>query len=121
LIGVGFATAALLQAKSALSGGFMKGVARDAPSFVKPLGHAGHAARAVVFAIIGWSLVLSGWFASSTRVKTLGEAVTSLAGQQTVYTLVAIGLLLFGLFSLTIARYRVIPDLDGRDLRPALH
>lgn len=118
LIGVGFAIAAFMQAKSALSGAFMKGVAGDAPAFVKPLGHAGYAARAIVFAIIAWSLLQSAWFASTAKVKTLGEAVDSLAGQDTVYTLVAIGLLLFGLFSLTIARYRVIPDVDLRDLRP---
>ncbi len=121
LIGVGFAVAALMQAKSALSGGFMKGVASDAPPFVKSLGRAGHGARAVVFVIIGWSLAQSAWFASSAQIKTLGEAVASLAGQGTVYTLVASGLLLFGLFSLTIARYRVIPDLNRRDLRLTLH
>jgi len=29
-----------------------------------------------------------------------------------VHTLVALGLLLFGIFSIIVARYRVIPDLD---------
>ena len=121
LIGLGFFAAAALQAKSAVTGSFMKRVAGNAPSFAKPLGHAGHAARAVVFAIIGWSLVRSAWFSSTAEVKTLGEAVSSLADDGTIYTLVAIGLLLFGLFSLAIARYRIVPDIDRADLRPSLH
>ena len=121
LIGLGFVAAAALQAKSALTGSFMKRVAGNAPSFAKPLGHAGHAARAVVFAIVGWSLMQSAWFSSTAQVKTLGEAVSSLAGSGTIYTLVAIGLLLFGLFSLAIARYRIVPDIDRADLRPTVH
>ena len=121
LIGLGFLAAAAMQAKSAVTGSFMKRVAGNAPAFAKPLGHAGHAARAVVFAIIGWSLMQSAWFSSTAEVKTLGEAVSSLAGNGTIYTLVAIGLLLFGLFSLLIARYRIVPDLDQSDLRPSLH
>lgn len=120
LIGLGFLAAAAMQAKSAATGSFMMHVSGNAPSFAKPLGHAGHAARAVVFAIVGWSLMQSAWFSSSVRIKTLGEAVSSLAGNGTIYMLVAIGLLLFGLFSLVIARYRVVPDLDRSDFRPAL-
>lgn len=120
LVGLGFLAAAVMQAKSAATGGFMKAVAGNAPSFVKPLGHAGHAARAIVFAIIGWSVMQSAWFASSTQVKTLGEAVSSLADNGTIYTLVAIGLLLFGLFSLVTARYRVVPDLDRRNFTSPL-
>ena len=52
----------------------------------------------------------------SDQVKTLGDAVASLAGEGIVFKLVAIGLLAFGLFSLVLARYRIIPDLgtEGR-------
>lgn len=120
LIGLGFLGAAALQAKSAVTGSFMKRISGKAPSFAKPLGHAGHAARAVVFAIIAWSLMQSAWFSSTAQVKTLGEAVSSLADQGTIYTLVAIGLLLFGIFSLVIARYRIVPDLHRSDLKPSL-
>ena len=74
----------------------------------------------MVFAIIGWSLVQSAWFSSQSQVKGLGEAVLSLRDMGTLYTLVAIGLLLFGLFSLVVARYRVIPDLDRDGLKPSL-
>ena len=121
LIGLGFFVAAAMQARSAVTGSFMERVAGNAPSFARPLGHAGHAARAVVFAIIGWSLIQSAWFSSTAEVKTLGEAVSSLADDGTIYTLVAIGLLLFGIFSLAIARYRIVPDIARTDLRPSLH
>src|SRR5690606_13443939 len=120
LIGVGFLVAAVFQAKSAVTGSFMRRIAGDAPSFAKPLGHAGHAARAIVFAIIAWSLMQSAWFSSAASVKTLGEAIASLADDGVIYTLVAVGLLLFGAFSLAIARYRVVPDVRRSDLKPAL-
>jgi hypothetical protein len=119
--GLGFAAAAVLQAKSAVSAGFTRHIAADAPAIVKPLGRAGHAARAVVFLIIGWSLVKSAWFSDTDEVKSLGEAVGSLADNGTLYTLVAAGLLLFGLFSLLLARYRIVPDLTRSDLKPTLH
>ena len=68
-----------------------------------------------------WSLVQSAWLSSSAQVKSLGEAVGSLADNGTLYTLVAAGLVVFGLFSLLLARYRIVPDLDRADLRPRLH
>jgi hypothetical protein len=112
LIGVGFIVAGVMQAKGAVTGSFMKRMKADAPHFVEYLGRAGFAARAVVFLIIGWSLVRSAWLSSTAQVKTLGEAVSSLADNGTLYTLVAAGLLLFGVFSLFAARYRIIPDID---------
>jgi hypothetical protein len=74
-----------------------------------------------VFLVIGWSLVRSAWFGTTGEIKSLGEAVGSLAGSGTLYTLVAAGLLLFGLFSLLLSRYRIVPDLGRADLRPTLH
>ena len=77
------------------------------------LGGIGYIARAVVFLVIGWSLINAGLLSGDAeQVKTLGDAVASLAGQGIVFTLVAIGLLVFGLFSLVLARYRIIPDID---------
>ena len=75
----------------------------------------------MVFLIIGWSLVRSAWFGSSQEVKTLGDAIGTLANSGLLYTLVAVGLVLFGWFSLLLARYRIIPDLDGSDFKPTLH
>jgi hypothetical protein len=118
LAGLGFMAAAAMQGKSAITESFLDRIDSRAPAFVAPLGRAGHAARAVVFLIIGWSLVQSAWLTSSSQVKTLGEAVTSLADHGLLYTLVAAGLLMFGVFSLFLARYRIVPSLDARQFVP---
>jgi hypothetical protein len=113
VLGIAFFLAALAQAKKAISGDFMKRISPSAPDATRWLGGAGFLARAVVFAAIGWSLIETGFFASGAdNIKTLGEAVASLAGMGWVFTVTAIGLLLFGVFSLVLARYRIIPDLD---------
>ncbi|MEO6388678.1 MAG: DUF1206 domain-containing protein [Croceibacterium sp.] len=120
LIGLGLFAAAAFQAKAAATGSFMRHISGDAPSFVEPMGRAGHAARAVVFLIIAWSLIQSAWFASSGKIKTLGDAVTSLAGIGPLYSAVAIGLLLFGAFSLVVSRYQIVPDIKRSDLHAKL-
>lgn len=120
LIGLGMLVAAFMQGKQAVTGDFMKHIAGRAPRAVEAVGRAGHAARAVVFAIIGWSLLRGAWFESETAVKGLGEALLSLRDSGTIYSLVAIGLLLFGAFSLVTARYRIIPDFDSGSLKPSL-
>lgn len=119
VVGLCFLAAAIAQAGKAISGDFMQRVSPRAPDFTKYLGHAGFAARAVVFALIGWSLIQSAWLASSSQVKTLGEAVSSLRDQGILFTLVAAGLLLFGVFSLVMARYRDVPDLGPDGIKPS--
>jgi hypothetical protein len=91
----------------------MNRISAGAPSYTRWLGGAGYAARAVVFIVIGWSLVRAGFMSSgSDQIKTLGDAVASLSGEGFVFTLVAVGLLLFGIFSLILSRYRIIPNMD---------
>ena len=114
---IGHAGSAAFQAKKGLTGSFMNRISPRAPSQTRWIGGAGYLARAVVFLIIGWSLFQAGFMSGgSDQVKTLGDAVASLAGEGIVFKLVAIGLLAFGLFSLVLARYRIIPDLgtEGR-------
>lgn len=118
IVGLGFLVGAFMQAKSAVTGSFMKHIDGRAPTGVEVVGRAGSAARAVVFALIGWSLVKSAWFVESGQVKGLGEAIVALRDKGVLYTLVAAGLLLFGLFSLVMARYLVLPDFGKRDLKP---
>lgn len=120
IIGLGILAAAAFQAKEAATGGFMKEVGGRAPRAVEAIGRAGFAARAVVFAIVGWSLVRAAWLTEGTEVKGLGEALLTLRDNGLVYTLVAIGLLMFGAFSLVTARYRIIPDFDRHSLKPGL-
>ncbi|RNJ62942.1 MAG: DUF1206 domain-containing protein [Porphyrobacter sp. IPPAS B-1204] len=113
ILGIGFGLAALAQAEKAITASFMKRISPEAPDQTRLMGRAGYATRAVVFGVIGWSLIETGFLSQgAANVKTLGEAVASLAGMGWVFTVIAIGLLLFGLFSLVLARYRIIPDLD---------
>lgn len=113
LLGVAFLAAAIFQAKKGFTGEFMHRISPAAPAHTRTLGAIGYVARGVVFLVIGWSLVQAGFMSQgSDEVKTLGDAVASLAGEGIVFTLVAIGLLAFGLLSLILARYRIIPELD---------
>ncbi|MBI1401607.1 MAG: DUF1206 domain-containing protein [Porphyrobacter sp.] len=113
ILGLAFFLAAAAQAEKAISGKFMRRIAPNAPDATRWLGGAGYLSRAVVFVVIGWSLVEAGFLSQgASNVKTLGEAVAVLAGTGWVFTLIAIGLILFGLFSLILARYRIIPDID---------
>lgn len=117
ILGLAFFIAAIFQGKKGFTGEFMNRISSAAPSATRWLGGAGYIARAVVFLVIGWSLIQAGFMsAGSEQVKTLGDAVASLSGQGTIFTLVAVGLLMFGLFSFVLARYRIIPDL-GSDSR----
>ena len=114
LLGVIFFIVAIYQAKKGITGDFMHRVSGRAPSSTRWLGGAGFLARGVVYAVIGWSLFRAGFMsAGANQVKTLGDAVASLAGEGLIFTLTAIGLLLFGIFSLILARYRIIPELDS--------
>ncbi len=119
LLGLAFFLTAAFQAKKAITGEFMHRIAAGAPSSTRLIGGAGYFARAVVFVIIGWSLVQAGFSSGgSAQIKTLGAAVASLSGMGTWFTLLAVGLLLFGLFSLILARYRIIPDMGAESKVP---
>lgn len=114
LLGVAFLATSFFQAKKGLSGSFMNRISASAPSATRWLGGIGYAARGVVYAVIGWSLINAGFLSGgSGSVKTLGDALASLAGEGGVFTVTAAGLLVFGLFSFVLARYRIIPELDA--------
>lgn len=120
LLGVAFFFAAVSQARKGISGSFMGRISAGAPSVTKTLGTVGYCARAAVYAVIGWSLIKAGWFSEGAdEVRTLGDALAELAGNTVVFQLVAAGLLVFGVFSLILARYRIIPDLKKEDCLPA--
>lgn len=120
LIGLAFWAGAIAQAMKGISGNFMQRIAPDAPRATRAIGGAGYIARAVVFAVIGWSLVEAGFLSrGAENVKTLGEAIAALAGTGWLFTLVASGLVLFGLFSAVLARWRIIPDLAAGGHVPA--
>lgn len=120
LVGLGFLAGAAMQARHAITARFMRHLSSRAPHAAKWVGQAGHAARAVVFAIIGWSLVEAAWIANASEVKGVGQALASLREHGELYTLTALGLILFGAFSLVMARFSIIPDFDADSLRPNL-
>ena len=51
--------------------------------------------------------------------KGLGEALVSLRSSGLLYTVVVAGLMTFGAFSLVVARYLIVPRVEGKDLKPA--
>jgi hypothetical protein len=93
----------------------MDEIAPDAPNATRVLGRVGHGARAAVFLLIGWSFIQAAWFEDEQRTRAVGGALASLRDNDTLYVLVAAGLLMFGLFGLILARYRVVPRIDVRD------
>lgn len=113
-LGVAFFGAALAQALKAVTAKFMDNISPRAPAQTELIGRIGYATRAVIFCVIGWSLIETGLLSEgASNVKTLGEAVASLAGTGWMFTVVAIGLIMFGLFSLVLARYRTVPDIGA--------
>lgn len=112
MVGLCFLAAAAHQAIKAWTVDFMKGVAGNAPRWVVPVGRAGLAARAIVFAVIGLSLLRAGRFGSAAEVKGLGDALSSLNEYPQLYILVSAGLFLFGVHSFVDARWRRIKDED---------
>ena len=114
ILGILFFITALVQLKKAVTADFMNRISGGAPSSTKLLGRIGYAARAVVYAVIGWSLVRAGFLSGDgDQIRTLGDALAELAGSGALFTATAIGLLLFGLFSFVLARYRIIPELSS--------
>ncbi|PHR19541.1 MAG: hypothetical protein COA41_07680 [Sphingopyxis sp.] len=112
IVGLGFLAAALNQATKAYTSKFMGLLDADAPAFAKHVGQAGYAARAVVFAVLGWQIASAALNGNASSVGGIGQVLDSLRSTNWLYIAVAIGLLLFGLFSLVMARYRRIRNDD---------
>lgn len=82
-----------------------------APQLVKPAGQAGYAARALVIAVVGYFALKAGL--DGERVRNFGDALAVVReDHQGLFKLIAAGLMLFGLVSLMMARYRRIADDD---------
>lgn len=109
LIGAGFALAAFNQAVRAATGKFMALLDADAPGWTETIGRMGYSARAVVFALLAWNIVAAA-FGGGTGDLTSQAALDQLRSMGWPYDMVAAGLLVFGVFSLVMARYRRIRD-----------
>lgn len=110
LIGIGFGLAALQQLVKAATASFMELLDPRAPDLTEWIGRAGYAARAVVFAALAWQILQVALGGGSAREAGIGGALNALRETGWLYMLVAIGLILFGIFSLVMARYRRIRD-----------
>ena len=110
IVGIGFAVAAIQQLGKAATGKFMHLIDPDAPGFTEWLGRAGYAARGIVFGAIAWQILEVAFGGGSASQAGIGGALDALREVQWLYLVVAFGLLLFGVFSLVMARYRRIRD-----------
>ena len=82
-----------------------------APRLVKPAGQIGYAARAVIIAVVGYFIVQAG--IDGERLRSTGDALALIRDDHaTLFKIIAGGLMLFGLVSLLMARYRRIADDD---------
>ena len=113
LVALGFLIAGGMQVRKAIKGSHMKQTAPDTPAFAKPLGQIGLITRGAIFAIIAYSFVKVAQTNDPGQAKAAGAAIASIQGSSpTLYALIAGGLIVFGLFSLILARYRVVPAID---------
>lgn len=112
LAGVGFLMAAAFQFRTVLTKRFMRSLAPDAPPFTCTAGRIGLTARAVVFAVISWSLLQAAWQENEGKVKDLGGALQMLRDSELLYLAVATGLIVFAIYSAIEARYRIVPRVD---------
>lgn len=112
LVVVGLAVLAVAAAQFVIAykAKFM-GEMPGAPPLVKPAGQIGYAARAIIVAIVGYFFVQAGL--DGERVRSSGDALALIRNEHlTLFKLIAGGLVLFGLVSLVMARYRRIADDD---------
>lgn len=112
IAGAGFLIAAAAQARTAWNRHFMRKIDPAAPAYTCTIGRIGLAARTVVFAIVGWSLLKGAWSGNAGEVRDLGGVLTELRSSETLYLLVAAGLIVFAIYSAIEARYRIVPRVD---------
>jgi hypothetical protein len=110
VIALGFMLGGLAQGWSAYRLKFLKQLEPQAAgkSWVRWVGRLGYAARGVVFVLIGVLLWRAAAAHDPQQAGGVGEALGSLSGWPQV--LVALGLGLFGVFSIVQALYRRITD-----------
>lgn len=112
LVGLIFFAVAAAQAIKAYKAQFKElGGDVPVPHYVRWVGRLGYAARALIFAIIGWFIIAAASSQDAGQAGGLGDALARLRAQQegaTLLSFVAVGLALFGVFSLIEARYRRI-------------
>jgi hypothetical protein len=113
LIGAGFLVIGTTTAVKAYRAPFKRDfdLKSSATKWLVPIGRAGHAARAIIFLLVGYFLIASAYDSDIHEVKDMAGALNVLQHQQygmILYTAVAIGLTCFGLFEFVQAFFRKI-------------
>jgi len=118
-VAIGLFAAALLQAKKAWKGDFVRELRNPAalPGYVCTMGRIGYGARSLVFAIIGGFFAVAAYQSHASEAGGMADALGTLQAQPGgAWLLLAtgIGLGLFGAYSLIEARFRRISvELPG--------
>jgi hypothetical protein len=87
----------------------------SAAKWLVPIGRAGHAARALIFLLVGYFLVMSAYYSDVHQVKDMAGALNVLQHQpfgMIIYTAVAAGLTCFGVFEFIQALFRKVGALS---------
>ncbi|WP_423142406.1 DUF1206 domain-containing protein [Parablastomonas sp. CN1-191] len=116
LVFIGIAAAQFVQI---VTKKFMRSISPACPPFTCTAGRIGFAARGLVFTLIGVSLVRSGWHERSGEVRNLGGVLADLQDHHLPYLLVVLGLVVFGIYSLLLARWKIVPRVDLVDAAAA--
>jgi hypothetical protein len=119
--GLAILAVAAAQLAIAVRAKFMDEMSPSAPRLVKPAGQLGYGARGIVIGMVGWFVLKAA--IDGERIRGSDDALALLRdGYGWLFTAVAVGLLLFGVTSLIMARYRQIRDADiaaaARDCLP---
>jgi hypothetical protein len=83
---------------------------REAGEWAVGLSRFGVAARAVVFAVLGWAIVVAGWSRDPSEVGTTASSLRTLAGQpgalgRWLFGVTAAGFVAYGFYEIVHARY----------------
>jgi Domain of Unknown Function (DUF1206) len=87
-------------------------------SWVRWMGRGGYAARGVIFLVTGFFLLRAGFESRPSAAGGIADALRWL--ESPIDLAVAAGLLLFGLFSLVEARFRIIHDVPLDEVADAI-
>ena len=109
LIGALVIVAGLGNLLEAYKANFRRMLDQRAPNWTHWTGRAGYAARGFVFLLVGWQVL--GIAAGSSQGQPGTEsALSDISGREWLFAAVALGLAMFGLFSLIMARFARIRD-----------